>query len=264
MKNIKIFLALIFFWLSWSSIYALDNQVVENKMWEYYTKMDNHYDDNSSKISKLQSIIEKIEVLKKEKSSNPQAVWILDFVIENIHSQMIDYEKDSAKIIWESITHDNFWHNQKYFTKGNYNFADIEFSLPVHWERFVAMDTWTKSWHDFYNPQKTKRLFITHYFINKCPELFTYCSPEEYVERTWKEDLDLLISFLNKREWLELPHEYTLDNLWEKAMVSKDRERYYFEIDGNVLSFQFSFEDWIHDTDFIDQVLSSIQKIDSE
>lgn len=155
---------------------------------------------------------------------------------------------------WKTLTHKNFWNNKDFFGHGDYNFANIKFSYPGNWDKLVALDTDSFSWHRFYDNTKKNGFEIkVHYWFN-CEKIYTRC--EDFVYRTGNEKLEL---FLNdrKEKWTQF-WEFYLSGLNKSVYISWDKIQYIFEIDGDIVEFEFYFENQNIDIEFINKVLTSI------
>jgi hypothetical protein len=168
-------------------------------------------------------------------------------------------EQDSARIEWIELTHDNFWNNKDYFPNWNYNFPNIKFSYPKNWDKNVALDTDSFSWHHFYDKDKNISFSIKNHFISWCPVLYTRCNEDEIIDRKWNEKLNLLIDYYRSKSYI-FENNYFLKWLNNYAFVSNDRTRYIFEVDWWVIEFWFTFKNNELDTNFIDLVMGRIYR----
>jgi hypothetical protein len=111
---------------------------------------------------------------------------------------------------WEEITHENYWNNPEIFKNTEYNFADVNFSIPLRWEFNCCEDMDHGSVHEIkavkesyglskeYTGIQTPLITILDYSLFGCPIETPDCSIDQVVSQTSEEKYNEIINKASK------------------------------------------------------------------
>ena len=169
----------------------------------------------------------------------------------------INCQNEKTLVQWREISHENMWKNPNEFKNGDYYFPNFKFSIPEDWEKILWGDRDDWSGQLFYDKtDRNNSISIFSHIRFKCPEIYTYCSWEENIERSWKEELNLLLDYQKKKKGIDysITSDFVLP--WRQDIyMAPDKKSYIFLVDERIVTVGF----WTYNKEFIKRFFSNIK-----